>query len=248
MKRILVYISVFFLMTNAALGQERYRVEKANCSFEIPESWELISEEGDLKEGTIIQHFFIDSNIATRATSSYGHEYNIKITNEVSPNRIEKKSEARLISRTTEPKKQELLDKSVEFLLKKWRELPGNWDGAKLVDADCYYDVDKHAYYGTTELHKVDVGTMIEFYTQFLGGSRETSFTILWEGDDPDGFLDYAYSIVDSFSYDEGFGFGEGSDGITLNLETASRSPHFWLLPTIGIILVIFILRKWAAS
>lgn len=248
MNKIFAILGFIVLVATIGYCQEIFRVEGANCSFEIPESWELISEEGDLKEGRIIQHFFIDSNIATRATSSYGYEYNIKITNEVSPNRIEKKSEARLISRTTEPKKKEVLDKSVEFLLKKWKELPGNWSGAKLVNADSYYDVEKHAYYGTTELHKVDVGTMIDFYAQFLGGSREMSFTILWEGDDPDGFLDYAYSIVDSFSYDDGYGFGEGSDGITLNLETASRSPHFWLLPTIGIILVIFILRKWAAS
>ena len=57
-------------MTNAALGQERYRVEKANCSFILPETWELVSEEvDDAGKGTLIVTLFIDKTIPTRKPS-----------------------------------------------------------------------------------------------------------------------------------------------------------------------------------
>lgn len=248
-----VFAIFAFVLFTATVGycQETFRVEDANCSFEIPDSWELVVEIGNLKDRKIIQHFFIDNNIDSRFKSSYGDEYNAYFSNEVSPKRVEKRTEAKWVSVSTEPKKQEFLNKSFEFLLKKMKKHQGNWDRAKLASADCYYDADRHVYYESIVLYKPnkpEAGSLIEFHAIFLGSSRETVLKFLWETDDPDGFLDYAYSIADSFSYDDGYGFGEGSDGVTLDLETVSRSPHFWLLPTIGLFVVIFIIRKWAAS
>jgi hypothetical protein len=249
MNKIFTILVLIVSLTSVGYCQEIFRVEDANCSFEIPESWELVAEDGDLKNGTIIEHFFIDENITTRNTSfRSGHKYNIYLSTEVNPKIIDKKAEARRISISTEPKKQEVLDKSFEFLLKQMKRQPGNWDKAKLANADCYYNVDTHAFFKTLVLNKADVGYFIKFHAIFLGNSRETVFKFLWEGNNPDAFLDYAHSIVDSFSYDDGYGFGEGSDGITLDLETVSKNQYFWLLPSIGFIVVIFLIRKWASS
>lgn len=73
MKHIVIYIITFFLVTNVAIGQDRYRIEKANCSFILPETWELVSEEvNDAGKGTLIVTLFIDKMLLNRMTIMFG--------------------------------------------------------------------------------------------------------------------------------------------------------------------------------
>jgi hypothetical protein len=133
------------------------------------------------------------------------------------------------------------------------KKRPGTWNRAKLANADSYYDADRHVYFETIELHKpnrADAGSFIEFRAIFLGSHRQTSFRFVWQGDDPDGFREYAHSIVDSFSYDDGYGFGEGSVNITETFvkPAFSNDKSFYVICVVVFIGGGFLIKKWVAS
>ncbi len=213
MKHIVIYIIAFFLMTNTALGQGRYRIEKANCSFILPETWEFVSERvSNPSKSTLIITLFIDKTIPTRKPFILsGHEYNVYIENMISPKRPEAKTEKRFLSIMAD-EKQEVLDGRIEFMFKQGYGIPKKWKGADFIDADLYYDQDRHVKIETIEMYKANVGRLTSVTAIFLGSSRETIFNFLWEGENSESFFDSTYTVIDSFEYDQGHGFGEGKN------------------------------------
>ena len=172
MKRILVYISVFFLMTNAALGQERYHVKGAKCSFVLPETWQRVFQDAN-KSGSVrfAITLFTDKTSLVHLTlpplTAYRQTYNIYIGGSYYESMSEADEEARLIRETQGEEKEKALNKSIKKLMKDRVGLPDGWMRAELVNADYYYEPDIHASFETIEMYRKKFGTVLRMVVVF---------------------------------------------------------------------------------
>jgi len=198
----LVYVVWLFAIVSVALGQERYHSEEGHFSFVAPVNWEKVYQE---VFDTTVELFYIDKSVNTRNVSIVtGSPYNVYIMT-TSTKTSEADRETYILSQENEEKRQKALQKRINRLLK-GESGPRSWRGAKFIGTDVYYDQEKHALFETIEMYKERVGETLLVSVDILGNSRYTIFKLYWDGQDSDTFLDSVYEIVDSFSYDEGYG------------------------------------------
>jgi len=248
---ILCLIGVF----NSVNAQEVYHNDKAKLSFVLPEGWEQtpydrLSDHYRLSWDHVRDEMIGMELFSMKSTSSLETPY-IYFEAVIDTTQSEVEKEARYLPYIG--REQEYIDKNQKFWQRdiNWLRTgrgggsPKSWKGAELIRTDFYYDQERHAAFKTIELYKESVGKILYVDINILGSRRFAAFDCYWDGENPDEFLDLLDGIVDSFSYDKGYGFGETVGVVSAYKEKASRK-KFWLLLTVGIPVVIFLLYRWA--
>lgn len=212
MKLSVIYIITFFLMTNAALGQERYQNEVMNFSFTLPEGW----EQTPTKKLTDYYLFLINSRSETHAVEVFSLKTNNRLKTPyiyleafpVKKSDIER--EKAFLVENSQERTDKFLKRRVTWLQDGTNSVIESWKGAELIEADSYYDKDKHMHVKTIELYNKRAGNIVYINARFSGAQRATVLTGYHNGKGSENFLDTVYAIIDSFKYDQGHGFGEG--------------------------------------
>jgi len=236
-------------------AQDQYHSDKLKFSFVLPEGWERTPYDklsghyqfmwDTVREKmTAMEHFSMASSGSSKTPYIY-------MEGSISTSKSEKELEKHYLS--YKGREHEYIDD----YQKAWQRIidwlqtgrkggaPKSWKGAELIGTDFYYDQEKHATFETIELYHERVGKILHEDIRLLGSRRYVSLNCYWDGENPDEFLDLLDGIVDSFSYDKGYGFGETVGVVSAYKEKASRK-KFWLLLTVGIPVVIFLLYRWA--
>jgi hypothetical protein len=101
-------------------------------------------------------------------------------------------------------------DKALEKLEEGAAILTWVGEGAELAEADIEYDEEKHAIITTMELDYSGVGNILVISVEMLGSYRKTTLHFYADGPDTKHMSDLVAEILDTFSYEFGYGFGGG--------------------------------------
>ncbi len=247
MTRITGVLSICLLAT-ICFGQAgfRYHNSEEHFSFELPVDWEVTSlEELPSKYRQAINDLFPKAG-AFAVCSKIGSEY-LKppyilvqgaSTGEVSEAVLEKKW--RLM------KGIDIKEKTIESIQNAEGYLPKSWKGAELVEKNLDYYADRHISLETLKFRHTDVGKITVATIRALGNHRMVVLRFYLDGDDAENFSDTIEEIADSFSYDEGYMFGE-TKGVTFDITRAfTRNYLFYSILCVGGISILYmILGKW---
>jgi hypothetical protein len=256
MKRLIVIVSICFLgMVSSAHGQERYRSDKLKFSFVLPEGWERtpydkLSDHYKFSWDTVREKMTAMELFSVRSSGSLDTPY-IYFEGIIDTTQSEVEKEERYlpyIAREHEyiENHQKFWQRDIDWLQTGKRGgAPKSWKGAELIGTDFYYDQEKHAKFKTIELYHERVGKILYENIRLMGSRRYVSLSCYWDGENPDEFLDLLDGIMDSFSYDKGYGFSETVGVVSAYKQKVSRK-KVWLLLTVGIPIAIFLLYRWA--
>ena len=254
MRFMTIIAMTLFGLLSPAHAQYQYHNDKLKFSFVIPEGWERTPDD-KLDEyyrflfDTVRDKMMAMELFSVESEDSLRTPY-IYLEGSIDTSESEVEKEERYLSYKGRE------NEYIEKYQKAWRRdidrlragrggVPKTWKGAKLVRTDFYYDQEKHAIFETVELYHERVGKILYVDVRFLGSRRYVSLSCYWDGENPDEFLDLLDGIVDSFSYDKGYGFGEIVGVVSAYKEKASRK-KIWLLLSIGIPIAVFLLYRWA--
>lgn len=255
MRFMMIIAMSLFGVLSSTHAQYQYHGDKLKFSFILPEGWERTPDDklseyyrfllNDIRPEPMEMEVFSVS-FADSLKTPY-----IYLESSIDTSESEKKLEENYLS--YKGREHEYIDNYQKAWQRNIDRLrtgrrggaPKSWKGARLIGTDFYYDQEKHAVFKTIELYHERVGKILYVRVRLLGSRRCTSLICYWDGEEPDDFLDLLDGIIDSFSYNEGYGFGETAGVITAYKKKASRK-KFWLLVTVGIPIVIFLLYRWA--
>ena len=102
-------------------------------------------------------------------------------------------------------------DKRIQRVINAEAFIPKSWKGAELVSDELEYDEREHVAIETMEFTHREVGEIVVVKAMFLGNHLFVVFRFYFDGDDTYEAMDIAQQFTDSFQYEEGYGFGEGS-------------------------------------
>ncbi len=254
MKRAIVFASVCLLATVCfAQRQESYHNHERHFSFVLPKGWEYVPEDSlSANEKKAIERIW-KHNKTVVLCQKIGADYFATPYIMVRFASTEEHSEAvfEMLWESEEGKAKMLegQERMIKRLQKAEGCLPKSWKDAKRIQANIGYDVDKHALFQTMELHHKNIGRIIAVTVRLLGSHRITLLRCFADGKNADAFVELVYDIVDSFRYEEGYGFGE-SKGIApgLTKKLLGRGIWSWIWPILGISLLFWLLGRWAKS
>lgn len=235
-------------------AQDQYHNDKLKFSFLLPEGWERTPDDKLSEYYLFIFDAVRDKMMAMELFSVVSEDSlrtpYIYLEGSIDTSKSEKELEEHYLSYKGREHEyienyQKAWQRDIDRLRAGRGGVPRVWKGARLVGSDFYYDQDKHATFETIELCHERVGKILYEDIRLLGSRRYVSLSCYWDGEDPDEFLDLLDGIVDSFSYDEGYGFGEIVGVVSAYKEKASRK-KVWLLLTVGIPIAFFLLYRWA--
>lgn len=248
MGRLNVIVGVYLLAT-VCLGQEvsTYHNPDYHFSFELPEGWEVIDhDELPADERNLIESTF-EKSMPVALCQEVGGEYLIppyvvvlfKDSKELPESEVEKifsqREEMVMIN----------LKRRIQLLQEAEGAYPNSWKGAKEQRAEVNYDRDRHILFETARLQHQRIGEAIAVTVKVLGSHRMVTLHCFGDERSSGDFLDLVNAFVDSFSFDEGYGFGEsgGPVGVTRRI---SRKLWYWIGPAGVILILVFLLGRWA--
>lgn len=244
MARVIVVANICFLAT-VCFAQEKYSNSKWHFSFTVPEGWEVITKD------TLL------SNYAEELEIRFKDVEILAMCREVGAE--DEKSSMLVQARNVGEAKEGL---SLETVFEDWLRSNAQWemsnsylkdfridlmrrgDIAKEVEYErqIYYDADRHIFFETVAL-PLKRGEAIGISTvRLLGSNKVTILSFNLYGRGVEDLLGLVKEVVDSFTYDEHYGFGEAT-----STDIAKTLWH-WLFPGLGTIIVAFLLYKWVAS
>lgn len=252
MKRCLVVIGIcFFAATCFGEGQSRYHNSDWHFSFLLPEGWEQIPvDELSSSQQKMLKKDFRSRTVAV--CQKIGAEYfmtpyilvQVKSSEEVPEAVIEK------LALEEREKTLKVLEINIDRLQKgKHFSMLKFWKGAKRIGAKVDYDRDKHTSFEMAMLHHESLGDILAVTVRLLGSHRMVSLQCYADGKDSENFLDLVNQVVDSFKYDDGYGFGE-SKGVAPGLvrKLLGNTWQSWLLWAVGVIIVSWLIHRWVTS
>lgn len=255
MKRFMAIITMSLLSVISSVhAQDQYHNDKLKFSFILPEGWERTPDD-KLSEYYLLIFDSVRDKMMAMELFSVESEDSLRtpyiyLEGSIDTSESEVEKEARYlpyIGREHEyiEDHQKFWQRDINWLRQGRSGDPKSWKGAELVGTDFYYDQEKHAKFKTIELYHERVSKILYVNIRLLGSRRYVSMSCYWDGEEPDEFLDLLDGIVDSFSYDKGYGFGETVGVVFAYKEKVSRKKT-WLLLTVGIPIVIFLLYWWS--
>lgn len=207
MTRIVVIVSFCFLAT-VCFGQEQktYRDKVRNFSFVMPDGWtavggRLLAKEdkepfeqtfkGEIvglchKEGT---EQFVSPYIMVQAVG----------TGKTEETEVEEKLQSAYGKKLLRKRAKKIKD-----------ILPRVGEGARVTESEYKYDEALHASFSRIELDHQSVGEIVLVSVELLGSYRMITLHFYADGDDCLDISELVDEVVASFSYTEGYGFGEG--------------------------------------
>jgi hypothetical protein len=252
MKRCLVVIGICFFATIClGQGQSRYHNSNHHFSFMLPEGWEYIPV-GELSSEeikTLKNPFKLSKTVAL--CQKIGAEHFTTPYIVVRFRSSEEMPEAAIETVFLEHK--EITVRNLEVMIGLLQNaegcLPKFWEGAERKEAEVEYDKDRHISFETAKLYHKSVGEIVVVTVKVLGSHRMVTLRCYADGEDVENFLDLVNRVVDSFSYDKGYGFGEGK-GIAPGLaqKLLGNTWQSWLLWAVGVIIVSWLIRRWVTS
>jgi hypothetical protein len=239
--RIIVGLS---LVSAACFGQEQYKNSKWHFSFTVPEGWELLTDRFELDRYAEEQKLRFDDEILAICHQGAGQdETNIMLV------------QARTIGDAREGLVPE------DFLKE---QLRSNWHRPyslsyvndfeqDLVDRklapkepnskfQIWYDRERNIYFETVIVPLLSGRTEGMSTVRILGGNRVVTLSFELHGTDIQGPYSLIEEVVDSFAYGKYYGFGQAPP------TSIFRTVWFWLFPGFGVLIVGFLLYKWAAA
>jgi hypothetical protein len=248
MGRLTIIVGVCLLAT-VCLGQEEstYHNPDYHFSFVLPEGWETI-ENDDLpvQEKSLIESTFEKSMPVALCQKIDGKYLSppyilvlFRSTEEVPESEVEK-----LFSQGDEIMMLNL-KKRILLLQEAEGAYPNSWKGAKEQRAEVNYDRDRHILFETARLQHQRIGEAIAVTVKALGSHRMVTLHCFGDERSSRDFLDLVNSLVDSFSFDEGYGFGE-SGGLAGTTRKLSKKVWYWIGPGGVILILVLLLGRWA--
>jgi len=250
MPRIIFIVGVCLLTTVCfAQEQERYNNQERHFSFVLPQDWEVIpenqlpSEDRELIENTFRKSkpVAVCQEVGTKYFTTPYILVLFRSTEEVPETEIEK------VFRDQKDILMKNLKKRIELLKKTEGGFPKSWQGAKQRGVKVDYDRDRHISFEIAKLHQKDVGSIAVVTVKLLGSHRMVTLHCFADGTASENFLNVVNDVVDSFRYEEGYGFGEAkriAPGLTQKL--LGRGIWSWIWPILGISLLFWVLGRWA--
>lgn len=244
MARVIVIVGVCFLAT-VCFAQQEYNNSKWHFSSMVPEGWEVITDDMMLSKSTEeLEIRFEDVEILALCQEA-GDE--------------DEKNSMLIQARSIGEAKEGLV---LEALYEDRLRSDQNWKVGKLYLKDfrgdlieqgevarkakyksqIYYDSDRHIFFETIVLPRKRRGAIGISTVRLLGSNRVTILSFNLYGGDTEQLFGLLEEVVDSFTYDEHYGFGEAT-GID-----AVKILWHWLFPGFGTIIVAFLVYKWVAS
>ena len=242
MRCVIVLISVF-LLPAACFAQQEHRDSKWHFSFTLPEGWEVITDdielegyalEAELRSDDKIVALCREKGAADKAGSivvqartlgdDAGLGYEDMLEESLSSNYYRSVSQSYIFGF-----EKDLVDKGL----------------AKEVQTSkfqIWYDKERRVYFETVATPLIAGGAVCESTVRLLGSNRVVTLSFSLHGTDVEGPYELIEELVNSFSYDKNYGFGEAPATSVL------RTVWFWLFPGVGTLIVMFFLYKWVAS
>jgi len=244
MARVIVIIGVCFLATVCSAQQE-YSNSKWHFSLTVPEDWEVITEDMLLSEHTEeLEIRFEDVEIL--ALCQEAGDEDEKNSMLVQARNIGDAKEGLVLEALYEDRLRSDQNWKVgKFYLKGFRaDLIEQGQIAKKskYKSYIYYDSDRHIFFEKIVLPRKRGGAIGISTVRLLGSNRITILSFNLYGEAPEDLLGLLEEVVDSFTYDEHYGFGEAT-GIDV-----VKILWYWLFPGFGTVIVMFLLYKWIAS
>lgn len=252
MKRCLVIIGIcFFAAICFGQAQSTYHNPAWHFSFLLPEGWEQIPvDELSSSQQQMLKRDFRSKTVAV--CQKIGAEYfttpyilvQVKSSEEVPEAVIEK-----LVIEERD-KTLKVLEMNIDRLQKgKHFSMLKSWKGAERIGAKVDYDRDKHISFEMAMLHHESLGDIVAVTVKLLGSHRMVSLQCFADGEDVENFLDLVNRVVDSFTYDKGYGFGEGK-GVApaLTKKLLGGGIWSWVLWGVGILIVSWLIRRWVSG
>ncbi|MHC4571058.1 MAG: hypothetical protein ACYS0C_03130 [Planctomycetota bacterium] len=254
MGRVTIIISVCFLAT-LCLGQEgsRYHNSKEHFSFELPEEWEAIPlEELPTEHKQAIDNFFPKGG-ALGVCRKIGNKYLEPPYILVQGGSIGKVSETVFdeMWRSTEGRDDFLRkkEKTIRRIQNAEGYLPKSWKGAKLVEKGLDYDAGRHISFETLKFYHTNVGRIVVATVRALGSHRIIVLRFYLDGNDAENFTDIVEKIMESFSYDKGYMFGETKGENSGFIRAFTRKAIWYSILFVGGISILYmILERWVKS
>ena len=255
MTRFIITVVIGLLVVLSSVhAQDQYHSDKLKFSFVLPEGWERtpydkLSDHYRFEWDHIRDKMMAMELFSVESEDSLRTPY-IYLEGNISTSTSEKELEKHYLSYKGREHEyiednQKFWQRNIDWLRAGRLGDPKSWKGAELIGTDFYYDQEKHAIFKTIELYHERVGKILYENIRLLGSRRYVGLSCYWDGENPDEFLDLLDGIVDSFSYDKGYGFGETVGVVSAYKQKASRK-KVWLLFAVGIPIAIFLLYRWA--
>lgn len=250
MGKINVIISVCLLAT-VCFGQEETTYNNPNChfSFDIPEGWEVI-DVNDLPDENRESLRYTFSKPTVALCQKLGAEYFttpcIYIQFRASKDIKEDKLHTLFSLDIGKGALRKGCEDMIQALQKAEGCLPKSWKGAKRIDVKVDYDKDRYISYETAKLYHDKVGHIISVAVKPLGSHRMVTFHCFADGEDTKNFRGLVNQIINSFSYEKGYGFGEDGGPASGFKRILSRKVLYWTVPTVVIFVLLFVLERWA--
>jgi hypothetical protein len=244
MARLIVIVGVCFLATVCS-AQQDYSNSKWHFSLTVPEGWEIITDDMLLSESKEkFEIRFKDEEILALCRE-------VDAENEKNSMLIQ----ARSIGEAKEGLVLEAFHE--DGLRSDW-----NWQVGRSYLEDfrgdlieqgqvarkskyksyVYYDLDRHIFFEKIVLPRKRGGAIGISTVRLLGSNRITILSFNLYGETPEDLLGLLEEVVDSFTYDEHYGFGEAT-----GLDVMKILWH-WMFPGFGTVIAMFLLYKWIAS
>ena len=254
MVRIIGILSACFL-TTVCFGQERVRYHNSenHFSFELPEGWEYTPLEelpSDYRQA--IDNFFPKGGVwvvCQRIDNEYLEPPYILVqggsTGEISEAVLHEMWRSKEGRDSFLRKKRDMI-RSIQDAQ---GYLPKLWKGAELIEKEFDYDTDRRISFETLEFYHDSVGRIIVVTVRALGSHRITALRFYLDGGDVENFLDLVEEVSTSFSYDKGYVFGEAK-GVTTSMvhKLLGNTWQSWLLWSVGIIIVFWLIHRWVTD
>lgn len=253
MKRCLVIIGIcFFAATCFGKERSKYHNSDWHFSFVLPQGWEYIHEE-DLPNNyrRIIEKSFSFKSTTVAVCQKIGADYfktpymlvQIKSSEEMSEVEVENfflKGRKILLKN---------LEMIIDFLQKAESGMLKSWKGAERIGEEVEYDKDRHISFETAKLYHKSVGDIVAVTVKILGSHRMATLRCYADGENAENFLNLVDEVVDSFTFDKGYGFGEAR-GIAPSLvqKLLGNTWRSWLLWAVGIIIVSWLIHRWVSG
>ncbi|MHC4570746.1 MAG: hypothetical protein ACYS0C_01540 [Planctomycetota bacterium] len=244
MARVIVIIGVCFLAT-VCFAQQEYSNSKWHFSLTLPGSWKVITDDMLLSEYTEeLEIRFEDIEILALCQEVGGEDEKNSIliqAQSIGEAReglvLEALYEERLRSDYNWELGKSYLEGFRGSLVEK-----GQVAKKAKYKSQIYYDSDRHIFFEKIMLPRRRWGAIGMSMVRLLGNNRITILSFNLYGEDSEELFGLLEEVVDSFTYDEHYGFGEatGTD--------VGKILWHWLFPGFGTIIVAFLVYKWVAS
>jgi len=244
MARVIVIVGVCFL-TTVCFAQQEYSNSKWHFSLAVPGNWKVIADDMLLSEHTEeLKLRFEDVEILALCQEVGGEDEKNSIL--IQAQSIGEAKEGLVLEALHEERLRSDYNWEVgKSYLEGFRgSLVEQGQVAKKAryKGQIYYDSDRHIFFETMVLPRRRWGAIGISTVRLLGSNRVTILSFNLYGEDSEELLGLLEEVVDSFTYDEHYGFGEAT-GID-----AMKILWHWMFPGFGTIIVAFLVYKWVAS